>query len=60
MPLAQAARTLPEGRLAAYGYRLLLETFVETPRFYKLHTGRRRLQAPSHVQERNRAGYVVR
>ena len=34
MLLAQAANQLPEDWLAAYGYRpLLLETFVETPRF---------------------------
>jgi hypothetical protein len=34
MLLAQAARILPEDWLAVYGYRpLLLETFVETPRF---------------------------
>jgi hypothetical protein len=34
MLLAQAAKRLPEDWLAVYGYRpLLLETFVETPRF---------------------------
>ena len=34
MLLAQAARILPEDWLVVYGYRpLLLETFVETPRF---------------------------
>ena len=34
MLLAQAAHRLPTDWLAVYGYRpLLLETFVETPRF---------------------------